>query len=117
MRDNQILEARVIEILRHGIREDSFVDRKESLPEASRKCARQIGALCNAARGGEAAWVLGVANDGRLVGVKEDFDLARWWPSVEKNFNEVAPAFAIYRYPTRARYFTDYFSRQTGRRT
>ena len=35
--------------------------------------------------------MLGVANNGKLVGVGEDFDLANWWPSVEKHFNELAP--------------------------
>jgi hypothetical protein len=70
--------------------EDAFVDLKSELPANHRKCARQIAALCNAARGDDAFWLVGVRGDKTVIGIA-DYDLQDWWPKVRRWFDEVSP--------------------------
>lgn len=71
--------------------EDSFVELKRVLPDA-KKAARQIAALCNAARGQEAIWIIGVDEKTGVIHGAESTDLEAWWPGVVKSFDEVAPS-------------------------
>ena len=71
--------------------EDSFVEFKTQWPVDHGKAARQIAALCNAARGSEAMWVVGVDEKGRHVKGALAEELSSWWPRVESHFDGVAP--------------------------
>lgn len=86
----QAIELSVHEFLDSDRREDAFIDLKASLPIDYRKCARQIGALCNAARGEDAYWLIGVRNDRTVAGISE-YDLQDWWPRVRRWFDDVVP--------------------------
>jgi hypothetical protein len=91
MEERQRQEARILRILEGSSNEDSYVDRKLTLPTSdAHKNARKIAGLCNSARGTEVLWIIGVGDDGALYGVGE-IELARWWPQVRKHFEEVAP--------------------------
>lgn len=71
--------------------EDLFVELKSELPDADRKTARRIAALCNAARGDEVVWIIGIdGKDGTVQGL-ESTDLQAWWPKIEGFFDEVTP--------------------------
>jgi hypothetical protein len=94
--ERQRMEMRVLALLElvnqagQG-NEDSFVEYKRDLPADPKKAARQIAGICNAARGGEALWVVGVDEKaGQIVGAPGS-ETQAWWPSVEKWFDELAP--------------------------
>ncbi|PKV96441.1 hypothetical protein ATK30_7389 [Amycolatopsis echigonensis] len=98
MQTKQQLEARALQIIAQAKTsgrgdEDSFVELKSSFPDDHIRTARQIAALCNAARGNEVIWLIGINEDnGEPVGVS-DSDLQSWWPQVEKCFDEFSPDF------------------------
>lgn len=71
--------------------EDSFVELKRELPEDYRRAARQLAAICNAARGEEVLWIVGVSEDDGVVHDLPSTDLQDWWPRLVKCFDEVAP--------------------------
>ncbi|HEY5743102.1 MAG TPA: hypothetical protein VIS99_11230 [Terrimicrobiaceae bacterium] len=73
--------------------EDSLIELKRELPEP-RKAARQIAALCNAAPGEDACWVVGVGEDGSFVLQTEE--LANWLPQVSRYFDGTAPTCRVY---------------------
>lgn len=86
----QRMELRVDEILTNGLTEDLFVEFKRQLPDDHRRAARRIAALANAARGTEVVWLVGVDNDGTVVGV-DDPELSNWWAQVQRCFDDVSP--------------------------
>lgn len=73
--------------------EDQAVELKRQWPDPPAKAARQIAGLCNAARADDALMIVGLDEDA-IVGVGADApEIANWWPSVERCFDEVAPDF------------------------
>ncbi|HWD00957.1 MAG TPA: hypothetical protein VG674_00615 [Amycolatopsis sp.] len=96
MKSKQEMEAQVLHIVDRTTKnqrgdEDSFVELKSKFPDDFQKTARQIAALCNAAQGSEAIWVIGVdEKGGQTLGV-DTTDLESWWPQVEKFFDEFTP--------------------------
>ncbi len=75
--------------------EDSLIELKLGLPEP-RRAARQIAALCNAAPGEDAAWVVGVGEDGTFAMPNEE--LANWLPQVSRCFDGAAPTCTVYNF-------------------
>ncbi|WP_147455026.1 hypothetical protein [Saccharothrix australiensis] len=72
--------------------EDSFVEFKSTWLDDHRKAARRMAALCNAARGAEVLWVVGVDEKGMSVPGVDANEMSDWWPRVEKCFDDgVAP--------------------------
>lgn len=69
--------------------EDSFIEFKRELPEPL-KAARQIAALCNASRGDEVLWIVGIDPRGRAAPTPT-LETQDWWPAVEKYFDEITP--------------------------
>lgn len=84
------MELRVDEILTNSLTEDSFVEFKRELPSDHRRAARRIAALSNAARGTEVVWLIGVDDDGTVIGV-DDAELSNWWPQVQRCIDDVSP--------------------------
>jgi hypothetical protein len=87
------MELRVHQILDGELTEDSFVEFKQELPADHRRAARRIAGLANSARGVEVLWLIGVADDGTVVGTC-DPELSSWWPQIQRCFDEVAPDLA-----------------------
>jgi len=90
------MEAQVLQLVERSRQrgqgdEDSFVELKRELPKDHKKAARQIAAICNAARGNEVVWVVDIdERTGDIIGATET-DLEAWWPQVEKHFDELPP--------------------------
>ena len=72
--------------------EDDYTECKATWPDDYRKSARQIAALCNAARGAEALWIIGLDERRKRVEDAGSVELANWWPQLERCFDGVAPA-------------------------
>lgn len=72
----------------HGI-EDSRVELKSSLPEAT-KVARQLGGHANAAAGGMILWLIGVDEGGQIIGTNHT-ETTLWWAKVKARFDSIAP--------------------------
>ena len=72
-----------------------MIELKRELPEP-RKAARQIAALCNAAPGEDAAWVVGVGEDGTFALPNEE--LANWLPQVSRDLDGAAPTCRVYNF-------------------
>jgi hypothetical protein len=71
--------------------EDTLVELKSEWPAEPNKAARQIGGHANAARGEPILWLIGVDEKaGKVVGAGYA-EFANWYPSVEKEFNGMAP--------------------------
>lgn len=86
-----LLEAKVNEAIDTAQRgewaEDSFVELKAKLPGPPDKSARQLAGLANAARGESPIWIVGVTEDGNVLGAKED-DFERWRADLESWFDQ-----------------------------
>lgn len=92
MRPNE-LEVWVLGILDRvrkgqGI-EDSRIELKRDLPEPV-KAARQLGGHANAAAGGSILWVIGVDENGKIVGV-DHTEVTVWWAKIGSRFDMLAP--------------------------
>lgn len=90
------LEAMVLLEVQHAQehrkgREDSFVELKRSFPEDRRKAARQIAAICNAARGEDVLWIVGIDDKTGEIHTPASTDIQDWWPGVAKCFDDVTP--------------------------
>jgi hypothetical protein len=72
--------------------EDSQVEIKSQLPDDARKAARQIAALCNAAPGEDALWVVGFDEKKRTF-TSPTGEIANWWPQVVSYFDGTPPTF------------------------
>lgn len=85
----EIRALRVIDrIINSRPAEDDLVECKTKWPDDHRKAARQIAALCNAARGEDSMWLIGL-NEGRAeVNPTAVEELANWWPKVERCFGD-----------------------------
>lgn len=71
--------------------EDSRVELKREWPSDKNQAARRIAGHANAARGEPILWLIGVDQNDGVMGA--DFaDLANWYPAVQAQFDEVAPA-------------------------
>lgn len=82
---------RVIDCVNAGQPNEDFrVELKREWPD-SRKIARRIAGHANAARGEPILWLIGVDQKDGVVGV-DDKDLANWYPAVQSQFDEIAPA-------------------------
>lgn len=95
--EHRLIEAwvhRVIaEVERGGSVEDARVELKRDWPDSASKAARRIAGHANAAPSEHLLWIIGV--DEKLgaqcvVGATSN-DLARWWPAVQAEFNQVPP--------------------------
>jgi hypothetical protein len=69
--------------------EDQRVELKADWIEP-KKAARQIAAIANAARGVPVLWLVGVDEKKGVTGASI-VDLARWYPQVESQFEDLAP--------------------------
>jgi hypothetical protein len=82
VRLNQIeawaLEA--LEAARRGTLEDDRVELKSTWPDA-RRTARRLAGQGNAARGEPVIWLVGVADDGLIVGAPPE-EVSNWWAQV-----------------------------------
>lgn len=90
LNERQRIEIAVRRALADGRREDSGLEFKETLPEKYSRAARQIAALANAARGPEVFWLIGVNDDGEVVGCSNS-EVSSWWAQVQRYFDEVSP--------------------------
>jgi hypothetical protein len=82
---------RVIECAKGGQPfEELRVEIKADWPN-SEKAARRIAAHANAAHGEPILWIIGVDQEGAVVGARHE-EMANWWPSVQKRFNELPPS-------------------------
>ena len=70
--------------------EDSLIEFKRELPSPE-KAARRIAGLCNAARGEDVLWIVGVDEQRGAVGLTS-FDLSIWLPSVLTYFDGIPPS-------------------------
>lgn len=55
------------------------------------KAARQIAAACNAARGAQVLWIVGLDEKSGVCGASPA-ELSNWWSAVQSKFESVAPA-------------------------
>ena len=70
--------------------EDSRVELKREWPDDPNKAARRLGGQCNAARGADVLWIVGLdEREGAVVGAEHN-DLAGWLPAVQREFVEIA---------------------------
>jgi len=69
--------------------EDSRVELKSEWIPAER-AARRIAGHANAARGAPILWLIGVDEEGGVVGARRE-DLADWYPQVQSQFDGLAP--------------------------
>ncbi|WP_154606761.1 hypothetical protein [Rhodococcus sp. AQ5-07] len=85
----EIRALRVVDrVINSSPAEDDLVECKAEWPDNHRKAARQIAALCNAARGEDSMWLVGVnEKQGKVVPASVN-ELANWWPQVEKYFGD-----------------------------
>jgi hypothetical protein len=83
----------ILRALSGATSEDSSIELKRELPEP-RRAARQIAALCNAAPGEDALWVVGVGEDGSFT--LPSVELANWWPQVLGCFDGTVPHCRVY---------------------
>ncbi|RZS37846.1 hypothetical protein EV193_105406 [Herbihabitans rhizosphaerae] len=96
MRSKRQLEAAILLEIEHAKqhrkgREDSFVELKRQFPDDKRKAARQIAAICNAARGEDVLWIVGIDESTGQIHTPESTDIQDWWPGVAKYFEDVRP--------------------------
>jgi len=70
--------------------EDSYVEVKSELPKDFEHAARQLAGHANAASGEDILWLIGIREDGTLVGAKKE-ELAKWYPRVHKRFDGPHP--------------------------
>jgi hypothetical protein len=70
--------------------EDSYVEVKSELPKDFEHAARQLAGQANAASGEDIFWLIGMREDGTLVGAKKR-ELAKWYPCVHKRFDGPHP--------------------------
>lgn len=73
--------------------EDSQVELKSEWIEP-KKAARRLAGHANAARGEPILWVIGLDETRGVMGATAD-DLAKWWPAVKAEFDEMAPALTV----------------------
>ena len=78
--------------------EDGRVELKAAWPDDIPKTARQLAAHANAARGDELLWLIGVDEDKGLTGADRN-ELANWYPQIEAQFNDLAPAMQVVNIP------------------
>lgn len=93
---NKQTEVRIIDLVNHvvagGTCEDDVVECKSQLPEDTRRAARQIAGLLNAARGATAIWIVGLDEKAhQVVTVQNGPDPASWLPGVQKYFRGLDP--------------------------
>jgi hypothetical protein len=71
--------------------EDTLVELKTEWPSDPNRAARRLGGHANAARGEPVLWLIGVDEKaGKVVGAPYS-EFANWYPSVEKEFDGIAP--------------------------
>ncbi len=78
-------------VVNGGQVEDDYTECKAEWPTDHRKAARQIAGLCNAARGAEALWIVGLDERRQIVAESTPTEPADWWPQVARCFAEVVP--------------------------
>lgn len=82
--------------------EDDYTECKAVWPTDHRKAARQIAALCNAARGADALWIIGL-DDAAATVTPTAVEPVEWWSQVAKWFDDdVAPEPTLVVVPTAA---------------
>jgi hypothetical protein len=94
--NKQRVEVRVADqvarVLAGGQIEDDYVECKGEWYDDHRKSARQIAGLCNAARGDDATWIVGIDEDDHQLRGLPTVEHATWWGQVKKWFTDgVAP--------------------------
>ncbi len=88
--EHQVLQ--ICDRVRAGDRvESSYWELKREWPVDIPKVARRIAGHCNAARGGLAAWIIGIDDCGAVHGTNAQ-EFANWWPQVQSEFEGEAPA-------------------------
>jgi len=81
----------VVEATRNGRpQEDSYTELKADLPSDIERTSRQLVGHANSANGEPVLWVVGVQEDGRVIGAQKR-ELANWLPAVAKRFDGPAP--------------------------
>jgi hypothetical protein len=70
--------------------EDSRVELKAEWPTEVKKAARQIAGLCNAARGQEVLWVIGIDEKRGVIGASKT-ELSTWFAQVQSEIDGVYP--------------------------
>ena len=70
--------------------EDFRIEFKAEWPKDIHKAARRLAGHANAAQGDRVLWVIGVEDNGVVVGAKQE-DRATWWPKILARFDEVTP--------------------------
>ena len=102
--DKRRVELRVADIVDHvvsgGQIEDDYVECKRDWPSDHRKAARQIAGLCNAARGEDVLWIVGLDEDGHCVSPLTDTEHSNWWGQIRRCFAELAPELDTLTVPT-----------------
>lgn len=72
--------------------EDDYVECKGEWYTDHKKAARQIAGLCNAARGEDAMWIVGIDEDAHALRALPTTEHSTWWAQVKKWFaDDVAP--------------------------
>lgn len=93
MRRNDI-EAWAIRVLDSrgitGAMEDASVEAKGEWPRDMNKAARRLAGHCNALRGDDGLWIVGVDEKSGVLGVEPD-DFADWWPRLKAEFHDATP--------------------------
>jgi hypothetical protein len=90
----QDLEYKILElvdIVKDGkLVEDQTVELKSRIPTNANKTARQLAGHANSARAEGIIWIIGLDEEEGVVGV-DKFEIADWWPSVNKHFSSTKP--------------------------
>jgi hypothetical protein len=71
--------------------EDALVELKSEWPSDPNKAARQLGGHANAARGEPVLWLIGIDEKAHKVVGAPLSEFANWYPTVEKEFDGLAP--------------------------
>jgi hypothetical protein len=93
-RNRKQLEGRILAVVeatqKGRPQEDSYTELKAELPQDAERASRQLGGHANSANGEPILWVVGIQEDGKVVGARKQ-ELANWLPAVAKRFDGAAP--------------------------
>jgi hypothetical protein len=78
--------------------EETRVELKSKWPDDFPKTARQLAGHANAARGDDLLWLIGVDEATGVTGADRN-ELANWYPKIEAQFNDLAPAMQVVNVP------------------
>jgi hypothetical protein len=89
--DIEVWALRLLDRQKAGGRlEDARVEAKAAWPADPNKAARRLGGHCNALRGDDALWLIGL-DERRGVQAIEPEDFATWWPKIAAEFHGEVP--------------------------